>query len=224
MKKKSTILIIVIILAALIIGASIAYNKLIADHSAQNLVGSGETVDNDAVSDKQSGASVSDTNTEAGNDAEANTTPESDSNTESASVTIDFTVEDWNGASINLSDFQGKPVVLNFWASWCGPCRAEMPDFDEMYQTYKDEIYFVMVNVTDGSRETVDTAKSFIQDTGYSFPVYFDTALSASYTFGASSLPSSFFIDADGNVIAKAVGTINKDIMQQGIDMIYQPE
>lgn len=201
MKKKLSLIIIIIVFIAIIIGASLAYNHLSKKNSAQNLASQGETVENDAVDDQAA-----------------------DSNEEPESAAIDFVVEDGDGNEVKLSDFHGKPVVLNFWASWCGPCRAEMPDYDEIYKEYGEEIHFVMVNVTDGSRETVDTAKAFIAEEGYSFPVYYDTTLSASYTFGATSLPSSFFIDAEGNVIARATGTISKDVMQQGIDMIYSAE
>ncbi len=210
MKKKSTLLIIIIVLVAVIAAASFAYNKLSANNSAQNIIGTGETVENETLPP----------------DTEDTPNPEDTSNSSSTAEeapTIDFVVEDRDGNLVFLSDFRGKPVVLNFWASWCGPCKAEMPDFEEMHKEYGDQIHFVMVNATDGSRETVETAASFIDGQGYSFPIYFDTTLSASYTFGASSLPSSFFIDAEGNVIAKAIGSINKNIIQQGIDMIYAP-
>ncbi|MBQ8662604.1 MAG: TlpA family protein disulfide reductase [Eubacterium sp.] len=197
MKKKSSLIIIIIVLIAVIAGASFAYNHLAQKGSTQNLASNGESVENDAMDD-----------TATENDAAASETP-------------DFTVIDKDGNTVRLSDFQGKPVILNFWASWCGPCRAEMPDFDEMYAQYGDEIHFVMVNATDGSRETVDSAQAFIEDAGYSFPVYFDTTQEASMTFGAYSLPTTYFIDAAGQPIAYATGTISKDIMLQGIDMIY---
>jgi len=132
----------------------------------------------------------------------------------------DFTVYDLDGSAVKLSDFFGKPVVLNFWASWCGPCKMEMPDFNETCQALGDEIAFLMVNMTDGSRETVDTASAFIQEQGYVFPVFYDTDGDAAGTYGVYSLPTTYFIDAQGHAIAQATGAISGDTLQRGIDMI----
>ena len=77
-----------------------------------------------------------------------------------------------------------------------------------------------MVNMTDGQRETVEIASSFIEESSYSFPVYYDTNSEAALTYGAYSLPTSFFIDAEGHVIAQAVGAINAETLQKGIDAI----
>jgi len=131
----------------------------------------------------------------------------------------DFTVYDKAGNEVRLSQYFGKPIVLNFWASWCGPCKSEMPDFNEKYAELGDEIHFVMVNMTTG-RETVETASAFIEENGYDFPVLFDTKAEAAMTYGAYSLPTSFFINAEGHVIAQAVGAINAATLQKGIDMI----
>ena len=112
--------------------------------------------------------------------------------------------------------------MLNFWASWCGPCKSEMPDFDEAYLAQGEEIQFLMVNMTDGSRETLDTAKSFVADSGYSFPVVFDVNQEAAMTYAVSSLPTTFFIGADGSMVAYAMGAIDGDTLQRGIEMITQ--
>jgi peroxiredoxin len=80
-----------------------------------------------------------------------------------------------------------------------------------------------MINMTDGSRETVDSARKFISEQKYTFPVFFDTESEAAYTYGAYSLPTTFFIDADGFAIAQATGAISGDTLQQGIDLIYKP-
>ncbi|MBQ4347432.1 MAG: TlpA family protein disulfide reductase, partial [Firmicutes bacterium] len=85
----------------------------------------------------------------------------------------DFTVYDSEGNAVMLSDFIGKPIVLNFWASWCGPCKMEMPEFNEAYAELGEDIQFLMVNVTTG-RETQESASAFIEENGYSFPVFYD--------------------------------------------------
>ena len=133
----------------------------------------------------------------------------------------DFTVYDIDGSEVTLSDFFGKPIVVNFWASWCGPCKMEMPDFQEKYLELGEEVTFLMVNMTDGSRETVDIASAFIAEQGYTFPVFYDTASSAAITYSVYSLPTTFFIDAQGNAIAQATGAIDAATLQKGIDMIY---
>ena len=132
----------------------------------------------------------------------------------------DFTVYDIDGNEVKLSDFFGKPIVVNFWASWCGPCKMEMPDFNEKHQELGEEVTFLMVNMTDGSRETVDIASAFIAEQGYTFPVFYDTASSAAMTYSVYSLPTTFFIDAQGNAIAQATGAIDAATLQKGIDMI----
>ena len=87
----------------------------------------------------------------------------------------DFTVYDLDGNEVHLSDFIGKSVVLNFWASWCSPCKMEMPDFNEKYLEIGEEVQFLIINMTDDSRETVETASAFIAEQSYSFPVFYDT-------------------------------------------------
>ena len=100
-------------------------------------------------------------------------------NKESQSKAPDFTVINNNGDEVKLSDYIGKLVVVNFWATWCGPCASELPAFDNAYEKYKDEVEFLMVNLTDGYSETVDKVKKYVKDNGYTFPVYYDTKYSA---------------------------------------------
>src|SRR5699024_5754406 len=119
-----------------------------------------------------------------------------------------------------LSDFIGKPVILNFWASWCVPCKKEMPDFDELYAEYGEDIHFVMVNMTDGSRETLEGASEFIEEQGYSFPVYYDTEYDAAITYGVTALPTTYFIDAEGYLVAHALSALDRETILTGIDMI----
>lgn len=148
--------------------------------------------------------------------------PEPSATGEELPLAPDFTVYDHEGNEVSLSDFLGKPVVLNFWASWCGPCKREMPDFDSAYQELDGEVHFLMVNVTDGGRETVETASELIDEEGYTFPVYYDSDLSASTAYGVYSLPTTYFIDAEGHAVARASGSLDMETLQAGIDMITE--
>ena len=139
-----------------------------------------------------------------------------------ASLAPDFTVYDLEGKAHKLSDFRGKPVVLNFWASWCGPCKSEMPDFDQAYAQYGGDIHFLMVNLTDGYQETVESASSFVAGSGYSFPVYYDTDLDGAATYGVSSVPVTYFIDDEGYLIAYGRGALSAQALSQGIGMITE--
>lgn len=215
MNSKKKTLILIVLFIVLMVGASVLYNSLSTDFTL------------DSLSVEEGVESTDDTTNTAANDSQSS--ENNGNNSEDSSSSADnqltqapnFTVYDIEGNEVNLSEFFGKPIIVNFWASWCGPCKMEMPDFDEAYQTYGNDISFLMVNMTDGSRETVEIASSFIEESGYSFPVYYDTNYSAAITYSVSSLPTTYFIDADGNLIAHARGAINDATLQKGIDMIY---
>ena len=133
----------------------------------------------------------------------------------------DFTVYDAEGNGITLSALMdGKPTVLNFWASWCGPCRSEMPHIQEAYERLGGEVSFVMINMTDGQRETQESAEEYMAESGWTFPIYFDSDYDAAMTYGAYSLPQTYFIDAEGRLIAAARGSMSAEVLQSGIDMI----
>lgn len=136
----------------------------------------------------------------------------------------DFTVYDRSGKAYSLSDFRGKGVILNFWASWCGPCKNEMPDFDEIYKELGDKYHFLMVNMTDGNTETVETAGSFIEEKGYSFPVYYDTEGTAGAAYSVYSIPTTYFIDAEGHVLAYASGSISGETLRSGISQFLDTD
>lgn len=135
----------------------------------------------------------------------------------------DFTVYDLEGNEVRLSDFTGKPIVLNFWASSCSPCRSEMPDFQTAYESLGENVQFLMVNVTDGYWDTLETASAYVADRGFTFPVYYDTTVDAAVTYGIRGLPTTVFINAEGNIIASRSGAINLEILLGGIDLIYRP-
>jgi len=135
----------------------------------------------------------------------------------------DFTVYDADGNKVRLSDFRGKPVVLNFWATWCYYCIQEMPEFEEAYKNYPD-VQFLMVNATDGVQETVEKAKGFIESEKYGFDVFYDSDQSAVTAYRISGLPATFFIDAEGNLIARASGMLDAKTLEKGIQMITEEQ
>ena len=143
---------------------------------------------------------------------------------EELALAPDFTVQDVDGNEVSLSSQFGKPIVLNFWASWCGPCKSEMPDFEEKYQEYGDTIQFLMVNLTDNSQETVETASGFIAGQGYTFPVFYDTDYSAAQAYGVYSIPVTYFIDERGDLITYGQGALSASSLQKGIDILLGGE
>ena len=198
--KKGSFWVLALVLVVLIGGAYVLYGRLSADARPDNLSAQTPT--------------ETESQTPQGSDAPAETEP-------SKVEAPDFTVENADGEEVKLSDYVGKPIVLNFWASWCSPCKSEMPEFNEAWEELDGEVQFLMVNMTDGSRETVDTAKEYVEGQGFSFPVLFDTGSEAAMAYSAYSLPTTYFIDAEGYVVARAVGAIDRETLQKGLDLIY---
>ncbi|ABR35117.1 TlpA family protein disulfide reductase [Clostridium beijerinckii] len=124
---------------------------------------------------------------------------------------IDFNLKDLNGNELSLSDLKGKKVFLNFWATWCPPCKAEMPEIERLYQETKDSD-LVIVSVEIG--EPLNTVKSFIDSNKYNFKVLIDPDQSVATKYNITSIPTSYFIDKDGIIVSKHVGAMNIDQMK----------
>lgn len=132
----------------------------------------------------------------------------------------DFTVLDANGNSVRLSDYLGTPVVLNFWASWCPPCKSEMPEFNRIYERVGKDIIFMMVDLVDGQRETKERGAQYIKEQNFSFPVYFDTEQEAADMYGIVSIPTTIFIDREGYIVTGVQGAVDGETLQRGINLI----
>lgn len=202
MKRKTTFLMIFIFILILA-GASVLYGSLSKKLASERLAVQENTAPPEEVTLQQ------DSHPAAGDQQEAVRVP-----------APDFIVQDAEGAEVRLSDFFGKPIVLNFWASWCGPCKSEMPAFHEKYLELGEDVQFLLVNLTDGSRETLQSASEYIEEQDFTFPVFYDTSVSAAAAYSVYSIPSTYFIDAEGCAIAWASGPIDSETLQRGIDMI----
>lgn len=132
----------------------------------------------------------------------------------------DFTVLDAEGNAVKLSELFGKPIVLNFWASWCPPCKGEMPEFNKVYEEVGRDITFMMVDLVDGQRETKEKGAEYVKGQGFTFPVYFDTKQDAARKYGIASIPTTIFIDKDGYIVTGAESAIDEKTLQKGIDLI----
>ena len=132
----------------------------------------------------------------------------------------DFTMLDGSGAEVTLSAFRGKPVVLNFWATWCGPCKSELPAFDEAYAEYGDRIQFVMLNLAEPGGENKTEVEQFAAENGYGFPIYYDSYGMGSGYYGVRSIPASVFIDAQGMVKAAYMGAMSAEQLNECIGLL----
>jgi len=117
---------------------------------------------------------------------------------------VDFELQDLSGATRRLSDFRGKVVLLNFWATWCGPCRFEMPSMEKLYQRLNAKGFeIVAVNL----QEDRSSVERFVDEYGLSFPILLDTTGRIGGTYGARSIPTTYIVDREGFVVAGTVGT-----------------
>ena len=208
MKKQTRVAITAGAILVVVAAAAILYEKLAPAFAPETMV---VTQKPGTISEAPQGQQVS-TGTDSQSRAAKPESPELQA--------PNFTVQDTAGKQVALHDLVGKPVIVNFWASWCPPCKGEMPDFEAAYKDHGDTIQFMMVNMTDGGRETVATAEQFIKGQGYTFPVYFDTEQEAAITYGVSAIPTTYFINAQGNLVAYAAGAISAQQLEQGIAMM----
>jgi peroxiredoxin len=142
-----------------------------------------------------------------------------ENNTKGA-VAPDFTLSTLDGKKIKLSDLRGKTVILNFWATWCPPCRAEIPDLEKFYQKHQNQgVVILAVNLTSSEKNREGIAE-FIKQYNITYPVVLDPDNTVANLYQAESIPTSYFIDAKGVVQQKFIGAMSSDLLEEMIAKI----
>lgn len=129
-----------------------------------------------------------------------------------------FFLNDLQGKSMELQTGDHKPTVINFWATWCEPCKQEMPLLQDAYQKHSQHVNFVMVNVTD--QDQVDLVREYVKKYKYTFPVYLDEVGDVSDLYRVNSIPSTYIVDHNGTIIQSKMGTLSKEELDSYLGQI----
>jgi len=208
------------------VGALSAWQLLQTEAQAAQIDGAGsasdvevETTQVEQVEDKSAAAAEAKLETEPA-EAEAGILgihPDTAMPPKVGNRVTDFTLKDLQGNLVTLSDFAGQPVLINFWATWCGPCEAEMPDINEAYLNHRDQGLVVLaVNL----EEHPDTVKSFVDYYQLDFLILLDRKEDVGFQYGARALPTTYFIDPDGIITYVFYGQMDEQDIALGLSKI----
>ena len=122
----------------------------------------------------------------------------------------DFELTKLDGTNVKLSDLKGKKVILNFWATWCGPCQQEMPDMEAFYKEHKENVEILAVNYTPSEKGGEEKVSNFIKEKGITFPVLLDKNIDVTTAYKVITIPTSYFIDTKGVIQDKFIGPMTQ--------------
>lgn len=163
-----------------------------------------------------------------GNSSGQSTSAQSQQESQTAAAAPDFTLTDQFGQSHTLSDYQGKVVFLNFWATWCGPCRSEMPDIQALYEAHggnaEDLVVLGVAQPGVGSEGSSQEIAAFLAENGYTYPVVMDEDGSVFARYGIQAFPTTFMISSDGTVYGYVEGALSAEIMDDIVRQTVEAE
>lgn len=228
MKNKTVI--VVIALAVLIFGAKFGYDKLKTSEAINQ--STTPQVEADKSEMDKTDEEKNDVSTDASNNGGEKDKKDEKADAKSTKAP-NFTVRDIDGNKVEFASFVGKPVVINFWATWCKYCRQEMPDLQEVYNEYKSQgVEFLLINATDNQGETRENVMAYLKENNITMPVYFDEGIigvdgltvedSAQAVYGVPSYPSTVFVDKDGNIAGAKIGLITKEELVKALDQLVK--
>ncbi len=144
-------------------------------------------------------------------------TIEDEEGLEQGNIAPDFKLKTLDGEVVKLSDFRGEQIMLNFWATWCPPCRAEMPDLQKLYE--EKDVVILAVNLLE-SEESIEDVEQFVEDFTLTFPIVLDSEGNVAKIYQIQPIPTSYMIDEEGRIQNKAIGPLNYELMVQVFDMM----
>lgn len=194
-----------------------------ADNTVPSTIGITASTEEQATATDTTATGTAETTSSAATSTAAATEPAAAAEGLSVgNLAYDFTLKDYAGNDVTLSDYRGKIVILNFWASWCGPCREEMPDFQKIQDNITAagadaDTVILAVNLTDGQYETKDTANGYMKDQGFTYPLVFDDG-SVSTLYKIYYIPETFILNKDGIIMKVIEGSTNLDTLNAALE------
>lgn len=222
MKKIAVIVVLTGMFAWAVYDLAISSDNTETAQDTQTAEESEFTVEEGSANKDEDGGTANDESSESGNpeDSTDDSGEKAGSDTvglEVGNIAPDFQLETLDGEQVALSDYRGRRVMVNFWATWCPPCRAEMPDMQSFYEDKDVEILAINLTGTESSRDGVT---DFTNEFGLTFPILMDEDTQVANEYQIQPIPSSFMIDSNGRIQYKALGAMNYEMMVQQFEMM----